>query len=355
VTVAPLGVRSRYLIVGFTCAVLHNAILIGLDRLSVHYTISSAVSFVVVVQVGYLMHTTLTYRAPRGLSSFARYALAMSANYPLIVALLFLMVTLGRLPVAIASPAGTVILFGWNFVTSRWAIVRRSQASIRDAAGSATDGDPPAVLVEELMGRHIGLYRRRRPAYQTVLLQSLRSLWDSGDRSVLDVGGGSGLLAQGIHDFFPVERIVSVDVKDRFLPNLSIEIATYDGSRLPFSDATFDCVLLSNVLHHVPQDSRLALIKECARATGCGRLYIKDHLAMNVLDRARLTLLDFVGNAPFGGMVRATYMSPSDWTTLATSAGYRVETQMSGAYRDGLLSRMFPNRMEITMLWVKNN
>ena len=122
--VVPSGVRTRYVLVGGTCAALHNVIVIGLDRVAIHYVVSSAVSFVVVVLVGYLLHTALTYQAPRSFATFARYTLAMAANYPLIVALLFLMVTMGGLPVFIAAPAGTVILFGWNFLSSRWAIVR---------------------------------------------------------------------------------------------------------------------------------------------------------------------------------------------------------------------------------------
>jgi putative flippase GtrA len=130
VTVAfPFGTRTRYLFVGGTCAALHNAIVIGFDRLSIPYAASSGVSYVVVVTVGYLMHTAITYQASRYLSSFGRYAVAMAANYPITVGLLFLMVTIGGVPVPIAAPAGTIILFAWNFLSSRWAIVRQREAN----------------------------------------------------------------------------------------------------------------------------------------------------------------------------------------------------------------------------------
>lgn len=135
--VIPRGVRTRYLLVGFTCACLHNAILIGLDRLSIPYVVSSGVSYVVVVTVGYLLHTAFTFEASRYLLTFGRYAIAMAVNYPLTVALLFLMVTVGGLPVPIAAPAGTVILFGWNFLSSRWAIVRPGVR--RSSSGPAQD------------------------------------------------------------------------------------------------------------------------------------------------------------------------------------------------------------------------
>lgn len=354
-TVRPPGVRTRYLFVGFTCALLHNAIVIGFDRVGVHYSVSSLVSFVVVVTVGYLMHTTITFKAPRNPSTFARYAVAMAANYPLIVALLFLMVTVGRMPVPIAAPAGTVVLFLWNFVASRWAIVRRGvQPWAVDAAGpGSAGGEPSSERVAEVLGSHVALYRHRRPVYQTALLQSLHGLWDSDDQRVLDVGGGTGLIAQAIKDLFPIERIVSVDIEDRFLPALTIETATFDGTRLPFSDASFDCVVLSNVLHHVPEMSRVGLLLECSRVAGGSRLYIKDHLTTGALDRTRLAVLDYVGNTPFHGMVKATYLGWSEWAELATAAGYRVESSVSGAYRSGLLAKMFPNRLEIAMRWVK--
>lgn len=353
--VAAPGVRTRYALVGLTCAALHNAILIGLDRIAVNYLVSSAVSYVVVVSVGYLMHTAVTFHAPRGTSTFARYAAAMAGNYPLLVALLFLMVTVGGMPVPIAAPAGTLMLFFWNFLTSRWAIVRPGPPAsmVEESASSAPGSSLSSAQVAEVIGRYVALYRHRRPVYQTVLLQSLRDVWDAGDQQVLDVGGGTGVIAQAIHDLFPIERIVSVDVDDRFLPALSVETATFDGKRLPFADASFDCVLLSNVLHHVREVSRLALLLECSRAAGHGSLYIKDHLATDALDRVRLTLLDCIGNAPFHGMVRGTYLGPSDWAGLAAQAGYRVESLKSGAYRGGLFARCFPNRLEITMRWVK--
>ncbi len=354
-TVRPTGVGVRYLFVGATCALLHNAIVIGFDRIGVHYAVSSLISFVVVVTVGYLMHTAITFRAPRSLSSFARYAVALAANYPLIVGLLFLMVTVLGMPVLIAAPAGTVILFVWNFIASRWAIVRHGG---RGAAGGTalvgrTDGEPSGERVAEVLAARVALYRHRRPVYQTVLLQSLRGLWNPADQRLLDVGGGTGLIAQAIHDLFPIKRIASVDVEDRFLPGLSIETATFDGTRLPFPDASFDCVLLSNVLHHVPESSRVALLLECSRAGGGGRIYIKDHLATGALDRFRLALLDYVGNKPFHGMVRGTYLGSDQWADLARATGYEVQSTVSGAYRTGILARLFPNRLEITMRWVK--
>jgi putative flippase GtrA len=117
---------SRFAIVGLVCALAHNAILIGLDRWHIHYAISCVVSYVVVVLVGYALHVRFTFSERASVASFWRYALSMAANYPLMLALLFVMCDVAGLPVEIAAPAATVLMFGWNYVSSRWAIVRSS-------------------------------------------------------------------------------------------------------------------------------------------------------------------------------------------------------------------------------------
>ncbi len=209
-----------------------------------------------------------------------------------------------------------------------------------------------ADVTRALAGR-IPLYRWRRPTYQTALLRSLRSVWQPTDRTVLDVGGGTGIMAQSIKDLFAVDRVVSVDVEDRYLDSLDIETRTYDGRTLPFADGSFDCVLLCNVLHHVPKDIRRTLLEECGRVAAGGTIYIKDHLAASRLDHVRLTILDLLGNVPFGGMVEASYLGAADWRTLAQQAGFRIETQDHDVYREGPMARLFPNRLEVIMRWAR--
>lgn len=210
---------------------------------------------------------------------------------------------------------------------------------------------PPVApdQVQAILARHIRLYRTHKPGYQVVMLQALRALWQGPHGRVLDVGGGTGIIAQAIKELFAVPRVVCVDVTDRYLPTLDIETRVYDGSRLPFPDASFDCATINNVLHHVPPAVRPGLLSECARVTGHGPIYIKDHLAASPLDHARLFVLDAIGNLPFGGMVSARYLSERDWAQLADAAGYRIDALQSGPYRSGWFARLFPNRLEITM------
>jgi SAM-dependent methyltransferase len=208
---------------------------------------------------------------------------------------------------------------------------------------------PSLDEVADILTRHIPLYRWRRPVYQTALFRSLRRIWEPSHRTVLDVGGGTGIVAQAIATLLPVDRVVSVDVRDRYLEGLDIESRVFDGKTLPFADGSFDCVVMCNVLHHVPVAARTALLRECGRVARSGVLYIKDHLAEGRLDHFRLMGLDLIGNLPFGGMVAATYLSRNEWLEIADDTGFSITAWEADAYRSGPMRCIFPNRLEVLM------
>lgn len=202
--------------------------------------------------------------------------------------------------------------------------------------------DPAAILIQ-----HVPMYRYRYPRYQVTLLRQLERVWQN-HHNVLDVGGGSGIIAQAIHEMFGCE-VMSVDVVDRFAKSLSIRTAIYDGVHLPFQ-RTFDAITFNNVLHHVPPRNRITLLRESARVCS-GPIYIKDHLPISPLDRVRLATLDAIGNLPFGGMVKANYLSKAEWESLRSAIQYKELHLESGGYRRSVL---FPDRLEIFMKWVPN-
>ena len=230
-----------------------------------------------------------------------------------------------------------------------------AQPSSLPRAPQNTIDDVSVATVQPLIARHISLYRTKVPTYHTELLRAFQTLWDPAHLRMLDVGGGTGIIAQAMKDLFGIRHVTSVDVEDRFLKSLDIETRVYDGAKLPFADASFDCVTFSNVLHHVPPAVRPGLVRECVRVAGAGPIYIKDHLATSRLDHARLFVLDVMGNMPFGGMVKASYLTATDWQGIASTAGARIERQISGAYRSGAFEHLFPNRLEVTMRLVPDS
>jgi len=122
-------VIGRFFTVGLVCAATHNAIMIGGDWAGLHYVVSSLISFVVVVALGFWLHSGWTFPdAQRSRMSFARYAGTMALNLPLSIALMFVFVDLAHLPVAIAAPLVTVLLAAFNLAAGRWALARRQSS-----------------------------------------------------------------------------------------------------------------------------------------------------------------------------------------------------------------------------------
>lgn len=204
--------------------------------------------------------------------------------------------------------------------------------------------------VRATLARHIPLYRWYAPGYQIAMLEALAAIWEGPHARLLDIGGGTGIIAQTLQEHLPSGRVTSIDVEDRFLPGLSIETLTYDGLKLPFADASFDAATINNVLHHVPVANRKALIAEIRRVVR-GPLYIKDHLSCGKLDDARLAALDWIGNTPFKGMIWAQYLDEAEWQALAAHGGYRIEQGPNETYRRGPYALLFPNRLETVMKW----
>ena len=113
----------RYLLIGITCAFLYNVILIAGDFVGLHYTVSTVVSFAVVVLWGYVLHSIFTFGRDLSVPALLRYALGMAANLPISLALMFLFCDVGHIAVAVAAPTTTAILLLWNLAASYWAIV----------------------------------------------------------------------------------------------------------------------------------------------------------------------------------------------------------------------------------------
>lgn len=219
---------------------------------------------------------------------------------------------------------------------------------------------PPAWLPDEAaiaawLAARQPMYRYRRPRYQLQLLKDLAALLPAGDCRVLDIGAGSGLLGETVATLFPGKSVTGVDVERRVLPRLRIPFLAFDGRRLPFADASFDCALLCNVLHHVKPQARAGLLGEALRVTGGGPLLIKDHVAGSALDRLRLAWLDLVGNLPFGGMLSADYLGEADWSALFRSLGCSGEALAGSAYRGPVSAWLLPNRLELCLRVAQSN
>lgn len=203
--------------------------------------------------------------------------------------------------------------------------------------------------LQTILSEHLPVFAVKVPHYQAIMLDSLLEIWVDRPARLLDIGGGTGVIAQAIADLFPVGSVEAIDLVDRFCPTLKVPTRQYDGQNIPCADGAFDAATLNNVLHHVPPAARADLMREIRRAVA-GPVYIKDHLTTGFVDNMRLTALDAWGNIPFGGMVKAQYLSQAEWDELAAAAGYRIGAiARPRAYRTGPAGLAFPNRLETSM------
>lgn len=150
-----------------------------------------------------------------------------------------------------------------------------------------------------------------RPVYESRLKELVRRIVPhlrEGDR-VLDVGCGGGSLGAALMAAGP-EGVV-VEGLERFKRGGEpIRVISYDGGAIPLGDGTYDVVILADVLHHEEDPDRL--VAECARVSR-RLLVIKDHQKAGALAQARISLIDWAANAPYGVKCLYRYNTPAQW------------------------------------------
>jgi SAM-dependent methyltransferase len=137
---------------------------------------------------------------------------------------------------------------------------------------------------------------------------------------VLDVGCGDGLISANLQARRPDLTIRGIDVLPRTHTHIPVEM--FDGSRIPFDDASFDVVLFSDVLHHTPDP--YVLLRE-ARRVAAHSLLIKDHNRNGLAAGLRLRFMDWVGNARFGVALPYNYWSERQWRVAWKEIGLRPD------------------------------
>lgn len=93
------------------------------------------------------------------------------------------------------------------------------------------------------------------------MCQECESFIEKGSK-ILDLGCGRGTTAKVFENYFRTE-IMGVDINDQRTVDLPFQII--DGKNLPFSDNSFDVILINYVLHHTESPSEL--LKEAKRVS----------------------------------------------------------------------------------------
>ena len=83
---------------------------------------------------------------------------------------------------------------------------------------------------------------------------SIILLWARGHERILDAGCGSSVIIQSLNHAIGMDFLFP---KLRFLRRYGIPLANGSAFALPFKDNSFDCVISSEVIEHIPYDDAL--------------------------------------------------------------------------------------------------
>jgi SAM-dependent methyltransferase len=177
-------------------------------------------------------------------------------------------------------------------------------------------------MIRSLMqAMHGPIYRSRLRELLARIVPHLRP----GDR-VLDVGCGNGTLGRAIMDAPTCPKGVQVEGLERFKRGGEpIEVHAYDGKDFPFQSASFDMVIVADVLHH--EEDPFRLLGECARVSR-RLVVIKDHQLKGLLARQRVSFIDWAANAPYGVVCLYRYNTPAEWARVPARYGLEVVEQL---------------------------
>ena len=103
--------------------------------------------------------------------------------------------------------------------------------------------------------------------------------------AALDVGCGEGKFTRSLTDIY--DKVTGIDVKQKSIDKAitaakaadkDVEFLVADGQATPFADASFDTVVISNSLHHIP-DPRKGLSEAARMLKPGGLLYVMEPVA----------------------------------------------------------------------------
>lgn len=145
---------------------------------------------------------------------------------------------------------------------------------------------------------------------------------------VLDVGCGDMTLADAVTRQLPGVEFRCVDVHP-FPTELARTDSRwqryihFDGRSLPFSAQSFDIVMFSDVLHHVPPALLTPLLDSAGRV---GRfVVVKDHFEYGWWSRQWLRAMDCVGNLGYGVSVPERYFDRGNFQRQCSDARLNID------------------------------
>lgn len=115
----------RYLTIGALCAAANNALLIAGARAGLGVLVLTLLSVMSIGSFAYVAHARFTFRQIASWRSYRRFMAGTALGVPVAYAVLALLYDILHLPMTIAAPTATIVLLVYNFLSARFAIMRR--------------------------------------------------------------------------------------------------------------------------------------------------------------------------------------------------------------------------------------
>ncbi len=142
--------------------------------------------------------------------------------------------------------------------------------------------------------------------------------------SVLDIGCGGGHVLGELSADHPVMGVDIVDLRAVDLPRFAL----YDGLTVPCDDQSFDVVLLTFVLHHVPNERKRALLAEARRiARRC--VVILEDTPRTLLDRLACWLHGHFHRRRIGSRAGFGFYSQRQWEAVFRHEQMTIERSVA--------------------------
>ena len=136
--------------------------------------------------------------------------------------------------------------------------------------------------------------------------------------TLLDVGTGMGNIAWRLQQMG--HPTTPLDIEDvSFTPDIHPVI--YDGRHMPFKSKAFDSALILTVLHHIPREAQIPVIREALRVAK--RLIIIEDVHYNWPHKLSTMFLDSLLNLEFVGHPHSN-KSDEEWRALFKSLGLTI-------------------------------
>lgn len=135
---------------------------------------------------------------------------------------------------------------------------------------------------------------------------------------ILDLGCGSGIAGNEFRNFFEA-RVTGIDIRDWRIEKKPFQI--FDGVQIPFSDNSFDIVLISYVLHHAKYPE--ALLREAKRVAR-GKIVIYEDLPEGFFSKIYCKLHQLSFDNLFGNPAKTSFKKAKDWEKIFKELGLKV-------------------------------